>query len=122
MKKVLLSLCMIVMAFVLFSFKSDKKKKVAATTVTEIGFQQDGMYLYTFYADLSKSSPNPITYMEVQKMSTGKRLKTDDFSGTVQLNKQQIFTINEKISVSFFDGRKKVKKDLTGSIEGNVQP
>src|SRR4051812_8600333 len=121
MKKLSLSLFMIAIAAVLFSF-APAQKKVAVPTVTEIGFQKDGMYYYTFYADLSKGSPNPITFMQVQKVSNGKVLTIDDFSGTVLFWKTQKFTINKKMTVSFYDGDKLITKDLTGMIEGEVLP
>jgi hypothetical protein len=121
MKKIVLSLIMIVSIGLLSSF-TNAPVKVATPTVTEIGFQKDGNYYYTFYADLSKASPNPITYMQVQKVSNGKVLTLDDFSGSVVLRKTLKFTINDKMTVSFYDGDKLVTKDLTGSIEGSVQP
>jgi len=121
MKKLSLSLFMIAIASVLFSFTT-AQKKVAVPTVTEIGFQKDGMYYYTFYADLSKASPNPITFMQVQKVSNGKVLTIDDFSGTVLFWKTQKFTINKKMTVSFYDGDKLVTKDLSGMIEGGILP
>jgi hypothetical protein len=112
---------MIAIASVLFSF-TPAQKKVAVPTVTEIGFQKDGMYFYTFYADLSKGSPNPITFMQVQKVSNGKVLTVDDFSGAVVLWKTQKFTIDKKMTVSFYDGDKLITKDLTGAIEGTILP
>lgn len=121
MKKLSLSLFMIAIASVLLSF-TVANNKVAVPTVTEIGFQKDGMYFYTFYADLTKGSPNPITYMQVQKVSNGKVLTIDDFSGSVVLWKTQKFTINKKMTVSFYDGDKLITKDLTGAIEGAILP
>ncbi|SFD75356.1 hypothetical protein SAMN05518672_10373 [Chitinophaga sp. CF118] len=121
MKKLSLSLFMIAIASVLLSFTTPQKK-VAIPTVTEIGYQKDGMYYYTFYADLSKASPNPITYMQIQKVSNGKVLTLDDFSGTVLLGQFQKFTINKKMTVSFYDGDKLITKDLTGLIEGAILP
>lgn len=121
MKKLSLSLFLIAIASVLFSF-TPAQKKVAVPTVTEIGFQKDGMYYYTFYADLSKGSPNPITFMQVQKVSSGKVLTIDDFSGAVVLFKTQKFSIDKKMTVSFYDGDKLISKDLTGMIEGPILP
>jgi hypothetical protein len=121
MKKLLLSLFVIAVACTLFSF-SILKQKVTTPTVTEIGYQKDGSYLYTFYADLSKASPNPITYMQVQKITNGTVLILDDFSGSVFFQKTQQFTINKKMTVSFYDGDKKITKDLKGLIEGGILP
>jgi hypothetical protein len=121
MKKLLLSLVVIAVACTLFSF-TILQKKVATPTVTEIGYQKDGAYLYTFYADLSKASPNPITYMQVQRVTNGKVLTLDDFSGSVLFQKSQKFTINDKMTVSFYDGDKLVTKDLKGLIEGGILP
>jgi hypothetical protein len=112
---------MIAMASVLFSFTT-VQKKVAVPTVTEIGFQKDGMYFYTFYADLSKGSPNPITFMQVQTVKNGKILELDDFSGAVLFLKKQKFTIKDKMTVSFYDGDKLITKDLTGALEGSIMP
>jgi hypothetical protein len=121
MKQLSLSLTLAVIASMLFSF-TPFQKKVATPTVTEIGYQKDGMYFYTFYADLSKGSPNPITFMQVQKVTTGKDLTVDDFSGTVLLQKTQRYAVNKTMTVSFYDGDKLIKKDLSGIIEGSVQP
>jgi hypothetical protein len=49
-------------------------------------------------------------------------LTLDDFSGTVLFQKSQKFTINNKMTVSFYDGDKLISKDLKGLIEGGILP
>jgi hypothetical protein len=89
---------------------------------TEIGYQADEQYYYTFYADLSKDGPNAIAYIQVQKNTTGEILKLDNFNGKVLHLKAAQFTIKDKATVSFFDGNKLISKDLKGTIKGGVKP
>ncbi len=89
---------------------------------TEIGFQKDENYYYTFYADLSKDGPNAIAYIQVQRNTTGEILKLDNFNGKVLHLKATQFTIKDKATVSFFDGSSLISKDLKGAIEGGVKP
>lgn len=89
---------------------------------TEIGYQVDENYYYTFYADLSKDGPNAIAYIQVQKNTTGEILKLDNFAGKVLHLRAAQFSIKDKATVSFFDGNKLISKDLKGVIEGGVRP
>ncbi|MCF6405101.1 hypothetical protein L3C95_19520 [Chitinophaga filiformis] len=121
MTKRALNLFLIVI-MALSSFISVAKASNDRPPFTEIGYQTDGNYYYTFYVDLSKDGPNAIAYIQVQKNSTGEVLKLDNFSGKVMLLNPVKFSIKDKATVSFYDGNKLISKDLKGALEGSVKP
>lgn len=97
-------------------------KTVSVPSGTALGYIVDGTYVYTFFADLSKPAPQPITYIEVQKASTGQDLAVVSFSGTVLHWKFLQYQINGTATVQFYDGTTLVTKDLTGVIQGGILP
>lgn len=121
MTKRALNLFLIVM-MALCSFTSVANANDNKPPFTEIGYQTDGNYYYTFYVDLSKDAPNAIAYIQVQKNATGEILKLDNFSGKVVLLNPIKFSIKDKATVSFFDGDQLISKDLKGAIDGSVKP
>jgi hypothetical protein len=119
MNKRALNLLLIVTVAITFFFTLAANASTHKNGFTEIGYQTDGHYYYTFYADLSRD-PNAIAYIQVQKNATGEVLKLDNFKGKVLVGAR--FTIKDKATVSFYDGATLISKDLTGVIEGTVKP
>lgn len=103
---------------VIFGKAADAKIKA---TFTEIGYQKDADYYYTFYINLSKEEVTSLAYIQVQNNATGQLLKLDNFKGTVSYWKGSQFTIKDSATVSFYDGDKLVTKKLTGVIEGGMK-
>lgn len=123
MKKRALYLLLTAFIGVLSSFRTiDADTKIDDKSFTEIGFQKDGSYYYTFYTDLTKEAPHPIAYIQVQNGTTGEVLKLSDFRGKVIYYRGAQFTIKDTARVSFYDGDKLISKELTGVIEGGVKP
>jgi hypothetical protein len=127
MKKLSLSLLVILATLTFSSFKPiDPRSHVAHKAVatppgTAIGTQYDGStYYYSFYADLSGTSPWPLTYIQVQRASDGVILTTSSFSGTVIYWIFHQYQINGTATVQFYDGSTLVTKSLTGGIDGGV--
>ncbi|SDF48451.1 hypothetical protein [Chitinophaga filiformis] len=122
MSKKLLTLlfCIAVSTFSLF-YGNAADAKVAKATFTEIGYQKDADYYYTFYVNLGKDDTTPLAYIQVQKNATGTVLKLENFKGNVAYWKGSQFTIRNEATVSFYDGEKLVEKKLTGVIEGGVK-
>ena len=122
MTKRALNLFLVVM-LAMFSFSTSiAKAGDLKPPFTEIGYQTDGDYYYTFYVDLSKDGPNAIAYIQVQRNTTGEILKLDNFNGKVILVNPIQFSIKDKATVSFFDGSKLISKDLKGALQGSVKP
>ena len=122
MNKRALYLLFFVIACTLSSFFGNRvDAKVAKATFTEIGYQKDADYYYTFYIVLSKEQTMSLAYVQVQSNATGQVLKLDSFKGNVAYWKGSQFTIKDEATVSFFDGEKLVSKKLTGVIEGGVK-
>jgi len=122
MSKKLLTLlfCIAVSTFSLF-YGTAADAKVAKATFTEIGYQKDADYYYTFYINLGKEETISLAYIQVQSNATGQVLKLDGFKGYVGYWKGSQFTIKNEATVSFFDGDKLVTKALKGVIEGGVK-
>lgn len=120
MKKCALNLFLIVM-MAMFSFTAIARTGDVPFPFTEIGHQVDENYYYTFYLDLSKDGPNAIAYIQVQKNTTGEVLKLNSFSGKVQFRAAR-FSIENKATVSFYDGNNLISRDLKGSIDGAIKP
>ncbi len=95
--------------------------KVAKAAFTEIGYQKDAEYYYTFYIVLSKEQTTSIAYIQVQSNATGQVLKLESFKGDVSFWKGTQFTIKDEASVSFYDGDKLVSKKLKGVIDGGMK-
>jgi hypothetical protein len=121
MNKRILHLLFFTVACILsLTFTNGADAKVAKATFTEIGYQKDAAYIYTFYINLSKEQLTSISYIQVQN-STGSVLKLEGFDGKVAYWKGSQFTIKDTATVSFYDGDKLVTKNLTGLIEGGVK-
>lgn len=122
MNKRVLYLLFFIVAYTLSSiFGNGADAKVAKATFTEIGYQKDANYYYTFYINLSKEETTSLAYIQVQNNITGEILKLDSFKGNVAIWKGSQFTIKDEATVSFFDGEKLVSKKLTGVIEGGIK-
>lgn len=123
MKKSALYLLLTVLIGVLSSFRTiEVDARIDDKSFTEIGYQKDGSYFYTFYTDLTKDAPHPIVYIQVQKGTTGEVLKLSDFKGKVIYFRGAQFSIKDTATVSFYDADKLVSRNLTGVIEGGVKP
>jgi hypothetical protein len=119
MKKFTLFLFVMFATITLSSFSTNK---AVIPPGTGVGYQLDADYYYTFFADLTTSSPYPLTYIEVQRLSTGEVLTGNSFSGTVLHSRFLMYTINGTATVSFYDNGVLVTKSLTGFIEGGILP
>jgi len=104
-----------------FAFVKGVNAKIAKATFTEIGYQKDADYYYTFYINMSKDEVTSIAYIQVQNNGSGAVLKLDSFKGKVAYWKGPQFAIKDTATVSFFDGDKLVTKKLTGVIDGGVK-
>ncbi|MCF6405217.1 hypothetical protein L3C95_20100 [Chitinophaga filiformis] len=120
-KKVLYLLFFIAASTFSFIFGNAADAKVAKATFTEIGYQKDADYHYTFYINLGKEETISLAYIQVQSNATGEVLKLNSFKGFVAYWKGSQFTIRNEATVSFFDGDKLVSKTLKGVIEGGVK-
>lgn len=103
------------------AFVKGVNAKIAKATFTEIGYQKDADYYYTFYVNLSKEEVTSIAYIQVQNSGNGTVLKLDSFKGQVAYWKGPQFIIKDTATVVFFDGDKQVTKKLTGVIDGGVK-
>lgn len=122
MNKRALYLLFFVIACTLSSFFGNRvDAKVAKAAFTEIGYQKDTDYYYTFYIVLSKEQTMSLAYIQVQSNTTGQVLKLDSFKGEVSIWKGNMFTIKDEASVSFFDGDKLISKKLRGVIDGGMK-
>ncbi|PSL26342.1 hypothetical protein [Chitinophaga ginsengisoli] len=120
-KKLLTLLFCVAVSTLSFVFGNAADAKVAKATFTEIGYQKDADYYYTFYINLGKEDAPPLAYVQVQKNATGTILKLENFKGYVAYWKGSQFAIRNEATVSFYDGEKLVEKKLTGVIEGGVK-
>ncbi|TWV93341.1 hypothetical protein [Chitinophaga pinensis] len=120
-KRALYLLFFIAVVAVSSIFGKGADAKIAKATFTEIGFQKDASYYYTFYINLSKEEVTSLAYIQVQNNATGQLLKLDNFKGDVAYWKGSQFMIKDTATVSFFDGDKLVTKKLIGVIEGGMK-
>ncbi|UPK66761.1 hypothetical protein [Chitinophaga filiformis] len=120
-KKVLYLLFFIAASTFTFIFGNAADAKVVKATFTEIGYQKDADYHYTFYINLGKDETISLAYVQVQSNATGEVLKLDSFKGYVAYWKGSQFIIKNEATVSFFDGDKLVSKALKGVIEGGMK-
>lgn len=126
MKALSMSLLFILASLVFSSFKplpaamTTSTAKLAADG-TLVGYQIDGTsYAYFFSADLSATSPYPITQISVSRLSNGESLEVVGFSGSVVHAPFLHFNINGTATVTFIDNGTTVTKNLTGFIEGGI--
>lgn len=120
-RKLLILLLFIVASTLSFVFGNTAGAKAKKANITEIGFQKDAEYYYTFYINLGKEETAPLAYVQVQKNSTGAILKLEGFKGDVAYWKGPQFIIKDEVTVSFYDGDKLIEKKLKGVIEGGVK-
>jgi hypothetical protein len=122
MNKRALYLLFFVIACTLTSiFGNAADAKIAKASFTEIGYQKDADYYYTFYINLSKEEITSLAYIQVQNSATGQLLKLEGFKGNVTYWKGSQFMIKDTATVTFFDGDKVVSKKLSGVIEGGMK-
>jgi len=124
MKALSMSLLFVLASFVFSSFKPLPAAMTTSTAKfadgTLVGYQIDGTsYAYFFSADLSASSPYPITQISVSRLS-GESLAVVGFSGSVVRAPFLHFNINGTATVTFIDNGTTVTKNLTGFIEGGI--
>ena len=117
MKTLVASLCLTFSMFLFASFKP------VVPPGTGVGYQDtDPVYYYTFYADLTGTSPYPLTAITVQHKIGGDVLAVESFSGTVVRSVVGRYAINGTATVTFNDGGTIVTKSLTGLIQGGIIP
>ncbi|MBW8684502.1 hypothetical protein [Chitinophaga rhizophila] len=124
MNKRALYLLFFVVACTLSSFFGNgADAKIAKASFTEIGYQKDASYYYTFYINMSKEdvSNTSLAYIQVQHNGTGQLMKMESFKGDVTYWKGSQFMIKDSATVSFFDGEKLITRKLTGVIEGGMK-
>lgn len=124
MKALSMSLLFVLASFVFSSFKPLPAAMTTSTAKfadgTLVGYQIDGTsYAYFFSADLSATSPYPITQISVSRLS-GESLTVVGFSGSVVRAPFLHFNINGTATVTFIDNGTTVTKNLTGFIEGGI--
>lgn len=129
MKKLLASLCFTFSMFLIFSFKPVPAEKIVARKLialppgTGVGYQDtDPVYYYTFWADLSGTSPYPLTAITVQRKIGGQVLTVESFSGSVVRSILGRYAISGTATVTFDDNGTIVTKSLTGLIQGGIIP
>jgi len=126
MKALSMSLLFVLASFVFSSFKplpaahtTTHAKRAANGTI--VGYQIDGTsYAFFFTADLSATSPYPITDISVDRLSNGDPLQVVSFSGNVVHAQFTNFSISGTATVTFIDNGVTVTKNLTGFIEGGI--
>lgn len=125
MKALSMSLLFVLASFVFSSFKPLPAAMTTSTAKfadgTPVGYQIDGTsYAYFISADLSATSPYPITQISVSRLSNGESLQVTGFSGSVVHAQFLHFSISGTATVTFVDNGTTVSKNLTGFIEGGI--
>ncbi len=94
------------------------KSIVKPLSVTPVGYQTDGEYVYTFFIDPSTSNPHPIAAITVVRYD-GLTLDVSHISGSVNVGFNSI--IAGTASVTFLDPNgNQVTVEFTGGLQGGV--
>ncbi|SHN77161.1 hypothetical protein [Chitinophaga sp. CF418] len=126
MKALSMSLLFVLASLVFSSFKPLPAAMTTSTAKpaadgTLVGYQIDGTsYAYFISADLSATSPYPITQISVSRLSNGESLQVAGFSGSVVHAQFTHYSISGTATVTFVDNGTTVTKNLTGFIEGGI--
>jgi hypothetical protein len=89
---------------------------------TSVGYQQDATYNYYVLADLSGSSPFPITRIIVQRLIGGKEETVQSVSGAVTVGIHTSIFGTATVVFTDVDTNQTITKTLTGALQGGILP